>query len=177
MPPLLTSSLTLLPHTAEHLRALCEGAASYTRCSGRPLADGLADFTAAASPEWLARLQSATGEDPWTWGFALVLTTEDRVIGMCGFKGPPAAGGTVEIAYGIAPGYQGRGYATEAAEAAQALVAYAIESGRVRIVRAHTLPQPNASTRVLQKCGFTCIGEVLDPEDGLVWRWELNPEK
>ena len=29
-----------------------------------------------------------------------------------------------------------------------------------------------ASTRVLTKCGFSRIGEVIDPDDGLVWRWE-----
>jgi hypothetical protein len=26
---------------------------------------------------------------------------------------------------------------------------------------------------VLTKCGFTLIGDVIDPEDGLVRRWEL----
>jgi len=25
---------------------------------------------------------------------------------------------------------------------------------------------------VLEKCGFTHVGEVVDPEDGLVWRFE-----
>ena len=75
----------------------------------------------------------------------------------------------MEIAYGIAPEHQGKGYATEAAEA---LTAYAFGSGQVRVVRAHTLPESNASGRVLTKCGFRNIGEVIDPEDGLVWRWE-----
>jgi hypothetical protein len=28
--------------------------------------------------------------------------------------------------------------------------------------------------RVLGKLGFICIGEVLDPEDGLVVRWEIQ---
>jgi hypothetical protein len=28
--------------------------------------------------------------------------------------------------------------------------------------------------RVLTKLGFTCIGEVLDPEDGVVVRWEIR---
>jgi [ribosomal protein S5]-alanine N-acetyltransferase len=90
-------------------------------------------------------------------------------IGKCGFKGPPAADGVVEIAYGVDPDQQGKGYATEAAEA---LVIYAFGDSRVRTVRAHTLPEGNASTRVLTKCGFRYIGEVIDPEDGLVWRWE-----
>ena len=92
-------------------------------------------------------------------------------VGRCGFKGPPAADGIVEIAYGIDPDHQGKGYATEAAEA---LVIFAFVSERVRVVRAHTLPEPNASTRVLTKCGFRYVGEVIDPEDGLVWRWEKS---
>ena len=100
----------------------------------------------------------------------MVLNTADYlVIGSCGFKGPPDSDGIVEIAYAIAPGYCGRGFATEVA---RALVAYALDDGCVRTVRAHTLPESNASTRVLAKCGFRRIGEVTDPEDGLVWRWE-----
>ncbi len=94
---------------------------------------------------------------------------DNVIIGFGGYKGPPDADGMVEIAYGVVPAYEGRGYATEAA---QALVTYAFGSGRVRAVRAHMLPEANASTNVLRKCGFACLGEVIDPEDGLVWRWE-----
>src|SRR5262245_28136879 len=85
------------------------------------------------SADWLAQL-----DDPnvgvWTLGFAIV--HQDVEIGTCGFKGPPDGDGIVEIAYGLSPDYQGRGYATEAAEA---LVGFAFGDERVRIVRAHTL--------------------------------------
>jgi RimJ/RimL family protein N-acetyltransferase len=124
------------------------------------------------TPVWLERARSATVSDPWIHGFAMVHRESGATIGSCGYKGPPDEEAVVEIAYGVHPDYQGRGYATEAA---QALVGYAFESGRVRVVRAHTLPEENASTRVLTKCRFTCLGEVIDPEDGLVWRWELRP--
>jgi RimJ/RimL family protein N-acetyltransferase len=77
----------------------------------------------------------------------------------------------VEIAYGVSPEYRGKGYATKAA---QSLTDYAFNSGKVRVIRAHTLPEQNASTRVLAKCGFRRIGEVIDPEDGLVWCWEKD---
>jgi hypothetical protein len=43
----------------------------------------------------------------------------------------------------------------------------------VKLVRAHTLRTPNASTKVLKKCGFEFVGEVFEPDDGLVWRWHL----
>ena len=51
-----------------------------------------------------------------------------------------------------------------------------VKSDKVSIVRAHTLPERNASCRVLTKCGFKLIGEVNDPEDGPVWRWEKEKE-
>ena len=131
---------------------------------------------AEVSPDWLERLRASTSPDPWTCGFAIVHRASDTVVGSCGYKSPPGPGGFVEIAYSIDPAHQDRGYATEAATA---LVSYAFADSRVQIVCAHTLPQPNASTRVLAKCGLKYVGEVVDPEDGLVWRWEIrkNPNE
>jgi RimJ/RimL family protein N-acetyltransferase len=123
------------------------------------------------SADWVARVRAATSADPWICGFVMVHRASGAAIGNCGYKSPPGPDGAVEIAYGVDPDHQGLGYATEAA---QAMVAYAFASGRVRIVRAHTRPQPNASTRVLAKCGFEQVGEVVDPDDGLVWRWEIQ---
>ena len=57
-----------------------------------------------------------------------------------------------------------------------ALVDFAFESGAVRIVRAHTLEPSGASARVLDRCGFQSTGSVIDPEDGVVWRWEKMPD-
>jgi ribosomal-protein-alanine N-acetyltransferase len=126
---------------------------------------------AEVSPEWLTKVKASTAADPWTHGFAMVHRASGAPIGSCGYKGPPDQEGVVEIAYGVDAAHQGRGYATEAA---RALVAYAFGSGQVMRVRAHTKPAENASTRVLTKCGFERVGEVVDPEDGLVWRWELR---
>ena len=123
------------------------------------------------SPEWLARVEASTSPDPWLHGFSLVSRATEDAVGSCGYKGPPDSDGIVEIAYSIHPSYQGRGYATEAA---RGLSAFAFRTGQVRAVRAHTRPEENASTRVLAKCGFEHVGEVMDPEDGLVWRWELQ---
>ncbi len=166
-------NLRLIPHAPKHLRALIEGVEFYEQSFGFRPANGLRELVVSGevSPEDLARLQTATGSDPWTHGFALLHEADRTVIGMGGFKGPPDADGMVEIAYGIAPEYQGKGYATEAA---QALVDYAFASGQVHVARAHTLPTRNASTRVLTKCGFEKVGEIMDPEDGLVWRWEKH---
>jgi RimJ/RimL family protein N-acetyltransferase len=112
------------------------------------------------------KIKAATTVDYWRDGFTILLLEESLIIGLCGYKGPPKDG-VVEVAYGVAPAYGGKGYATEAAEA---LTAHAFAAG-VKTVLAHTLPELNASGRVLTKCGFECMGEVIDPEDGLVWRW------
>ena len=143
--------------------------------------EALAGFTATAglreffvsgdvSPEWLARLQASVDADPWRHGFLVVEREHQAAIGTAGFKGPPDADGMVEIAYGIVPSFEGRGYATEAA---MALVRFARDTTAVRLIRAHTLPEANASTRVLTKCGFRHTDDVIDPDDGPVWRWEL----
>jgi ribosomal-protein-alanine N-acetyltransferase len=169
-----TEQLELVPHAPWHLRALMDGREEYTRSFGVPPADGLREFffQGEVSAEWLAALEKATELEPWTHGYALVHPEERLVVGVASYKGPPDADGAVEIAYGVAPGYQGRGFATEAA---RALTEHALRSGEVSHVLAHTLPEPNASTRVLAKCGFAFVGEVVDPEDGPVWRWELRP--
>jgi ribosomal-protein-alanine N-acetyltransferase len=132
-----------------------------------------AEDRAQVSRDWLARLDASTESDPWVHGFRVVHGDSGTVVGTCGFKGPPVDG-VVEIAYGIAPDHEGRGFATEAA---QALVDYAFGYGEVRVVRAHTLPDGDASKRVLAKCGFRYVGEVIDPEDGLVWRFETSPRR
>jgi RimJ/RimL family protein N-acetyltransferase len=55
------------------------------------------------------------------------------------------------------------------------LTAFALDADDVRTVIAHTLPEENASARVLRKSGFEWVGDVVDPEDGPVWRWEFRP--
>jgi [ribosomal protein S5]-alanine N-acetyltransferase len=101
---------------------------------------------------------------PWS-GY---LVQENGVyIGACGFKTPPDDG-AVEIAYFTFPEHEGRGVATQVA---RLLVDLAFRNG-VRLVRAQTLPAQNASTAILTKLGFSKMGTVSHPEDGLVWEWQ-----
>ena len=123
---------------------------------------------AEVSPEWLARMR-ASSPSPWTHGFAIVERASGAIVGSCGFKGPPDDDGVAEIAYGIDEEHRGRGYAKEAAAA---LVKFALSAG-TRAARAHTQPENGPSASVLTSCGFVALGDVMDPEDGLVRRWEL----
>ena len=147
--------MRLIPRTREEVRATIAALSPEVRTQ--------------VSSEWLVLLESSSEQDPWIHGFCCV--NDDGVhVGLGSFKGPPVDG-IVEIAYAVAPKYQGKGYATDAA---RALAAHAFESGEVRTVRGHTLPDGAASQRVLIKSGFRKVGEVVVPDDGLVWRFELH---
>jgi RimJ/RimL family protein N-acetyltransferase len=45
-------------------------------------------------------------------------------------------------------------------------------AGGVERVSAQTAPEPNASTRILEKLRFTRAGEAVDEEIGRAWVWE-----
>jgi len=149
-----TARLLLVPADPEELRMKYDGP------DGAP---------AELSPKWIEKLRVARAPDPWEFGYFVLLAESRETIGRVSFKGAPGPDGVVEIAYGIDEVFRRRGYATESAGA---LVAFAFADSRVRLVCAHTLPGAAASGRVLAKCGFTRVGDVVDPEDGLVWRFE-----
>jgi ribosomal-protein-alanine N-acetyltransferase len=132
---------------------------------------------ASVSPDWegfpeaLPILRDNLARDPGCpWGTTLfVLTSPRTLIGMGGFKGPPKEG-VVEIGYAVAPAFQGRGLATEAA---RQLVHRAFTDRRVTAVDAHTLSHPNASVRVLEKLGMQRMdAHSFDNQE--VWHWRLR---
>jgi ribosomal-protein-alanine N-acetyltransferase len=125
---------------------------------------GWVTFTEALQPTRDAL--AAPGADP-RWGTRFFVTEEPpELVGWGGFKGPPRDG-VVELGYEIAEARQGRGLAT------LAMVAEAFADEGLAAVIAHTLPESNASNRVLEKAGFRFDGEAQ--EDGeTVWRFRLD---
>jgi RimJ/RimL family protein N-acetyltransferase len=119
------------------------------------------------SPAWLEQLKSSE-PSPWTHGFGVIERASGVTVGSCAYRGAPDPAGCVEIAYEIHPEYRGHGFAREAASA---LVRFAYSAGATRVC-AHTLQTESPSTSVLTSCGFCRVGDVVDPEDGPVWRWE-----
>ncbi len=116
--------------------------------------------------EWAGALIRTEGcKPPWCFYFVRL---DELPVGVGLFKGSPA-GGIVEIAYLVFISARGRGVATAIV---RELVSIAREHGVVRVV-AHTLPENSPSTRVLEANGFTGPAEIVDPEDGSVWRWHL----
>jgi RimJ/RimL family protein N-acetyltransferase len=162
-------SIRLLPIDDPLARALDRSAGEFESRYRASLGKCL-DLTRPAVAQTLALQAKVPREAPWL-GYLAVDAAAGEVVGTCAFKAAPDGDGRVEIAYFTFPEFEGRGYASAMA---RALVRLAGESGAAPQVIAHTLPERNASTRVLEKCGFALLGEVHDPEDGRVWRWVLR---
>jgi [ribosomal protein S5]-alanine N-acetyltransferase len=150
------------PLTRDRAEALLEGNDAFTRRYGY-----------LAFPEALPATVQALrdGMDPDWFGYLIIDPTTITVIGLGGFTGPPTDG-SVEIGYSIAPAHRGRGHATEAA---RRWLDIATARG-VTLVCAHTLAEENPSTAVLRRLGFRRTAELIDPEVGAVWRWEVTPD-
>jgi RimJ/RimL family protein N-acetyltransferase len=168
-----SDQIELRPHTLDDVRALHASAEAYERRAGLRIAEGVRQFITGpeVSEAFNARLAAGRENDEWRDGFGIIQVADNLLVGLCSYNGAPDSDGAVEISYGIAPDFNGRGYATAAAAM---LVARAWAEASVRVIRAHTLPEHNASTKVLERCGFKHVGEITDPVDGLIWRWELR---
>ncbi|QHT70792.1 GNAT family N-acetyltransferase [Rhodocytophaga rosea] len=105
---------------------------------------------------------------PWIAYF--VSDDTNAIIGGGGYKGKPNDN-QVEISYGTFKNYQGRGVGTEIC---RRLVELALQTDPLVKITARTLPDNYASITILKRNGFTCLGTVLDPEDGDVLEWEYN---
>ena len=110
--------------------------------------------------------QRAGSFAPWV-GYLAV--ENEAVVGTCAFRSPPR-NGEVEIAYFTFPDFEGRGLATKMA---RHLIEIAQAAAPDITIFAFTLPEKNASNRILQKLGFGFAGETRDEDDRVVWRWEL----
>lgn len=151
--------------TLEQAEALLVSNDEFEARFGMAVAPGFLDYPEVLEP---TRQALAAEMPPEWWSHLIIDTMTHTVVGFGGYKGPPEHG-EVEIGYSIAPDFQRRGHATAAA---RLLVEHARVAG-CGLVSAHTLPEPNASTRVLQRCGFARGADFEDPELGPVWRWEL----
>ena len=87
----------------------------------------------------------------WDWyAIWMIEKTDGTHIGDLCFKGL-RENGVAEIGYGILEEHQGRGYATEAVQAA---CRWAFRHAEVKSLEAETETENAASQRVLEKCGF-----------------------
>jgi RimJ/RimL family protein N-acetyltransferase len=104
---------------------------------------------------------------PW---ISYIAKDKGNYVGICSFKGKPI-NNKVEIAYCTNPKYENNGYATEMCKE---LINIVHNECKKIIITARTLPEINASAKVLKKNGFVNNGIIIDPDDGEVFEWILN---
>ena len=136
-----TKRLNIYPASDEQMEALiAEERTPELKAAYREMLDGCL-----AHPEarlwyviWIIALNDAAG----------------TAVGNLSFKGLDEDG-AVELGYGTNPGFEGRGYMTEAVSA---VVQWAEMQPCVRRIEAEARSGNAASVRVLEKCGFRKTG-------------------
>jgi RimJ/RimL family protein N-acetyltransferase len=158
----------LIPIDGAVVNALASGAAAFESSYDASVEGDLehACELVRQNVEWMAANPRSA---PWGAYLAAAASSRD-VVAVGAFVHAPTAQGEVEIAYGTFPRFEGRGLGTATAAA---LVAVARRQLEVRRVIAHTAPERNGSTRILEKLGFVHEGDATDKDIGLCWRWAL----
>ena len=138
-----------MPLTAQ---ALVEGDAAFTDRLGTPVASGWFVFQEAR----VVLVATASRGEADERGLHVFFDDDGALVGNGGGRGLPST---------ASPSSGTRSHLK--------LVSRARVAG-LRTVVAHTLAEDSASTAVLRRCDFTRAREFRDPEDGLVWRWQLD---
>jgi RimJ/RimL family protein N-acetyltransferase len=105
-------------------------------------------------------------EPPWV---SYIAADDRRAVGGGAFVGAPRYG-IVEIAYFTLPEFRQQGYALRTATQ---LIAIARRTAPDIVLKALTLPEPNPSTKILERLGFKVVGLAHDADAGQVWEWQL----
>jgi [ribosomal protein S5]-alanine N-acetyltransferase len=156
--------VTLVRADLHLMDAALAGDDALAQALGHGVVPGWVTFTGALGPT-----RDAIAADPGrsAWGTRFFVAGDPpELVGWGGFKGPPRDG-VVELGYEIAESRWGRGLATAAT---RAMLAEAFADEEVMLVIAHTLPERNASNRVLEKAGFVYDGEAREGGE-VVWRF------
>jgi len=130
------------------------------------------DDAAIAPPDVLAMLAdlAASIEPHFAPAAWWMFDDAGESVGLCSITRQPSQG-EVDIGYGIAPKFHGRGIATRAVAE---IVRWARSDPRVVRLTAQTSIHNVASQRVLQRNGFAVVGTKTDAEDGELSCWALT---
>jgi [ribosomal protein S5]-alanine N-acetyltransferase len=167
-----TARLELFPLTADAIDALLQGE------SGRLGSLTGATFpTPVAPPPYMAeslpvvrdRLRSGEQDTEW-WNWLIVRQDNREAVGSVAFGGRPDAGGAVLIGYAMYPGWEGKGYATEAV---RAMVDWAFAQPGVKFVRALAPVWNTPAVHVAEKVGMRPVASDEDDEIGEVLVYEV----
>lgn len=105
-------------------------------------------------------------EDPSNnrWLFRRIRLREDEAeIGLTSFHGPPDDRGMIEIGFEISESHRNQGFGTEAV---RLMFSWAARQPEVKILRYTVSAENLPSMRVIEKLGFSHVGQQIDEQDG-----------
>lgn len=158
---------------ARPVRLVAAASETFAWLQGRaaPPAPGLALAPDFADPEDLQILEALASRVrdescPGAW----LMQVGSVAVGLISYKQSPASCRDVEIGYGVAPAWRGRGVARRAVSE---LIRMAREDSRLHGLEAQTLESNLASQRVLQRNGFKRVARRREPESEALEIWRL----
>ena len=105
-------------------------------------------------------------------GLVLAISKSDNeIIGSAGFHDFPNEVGMIEIGFGIVPEKQNQGFGKELLLGMWEMICKRTD---VKVLRYTVSPENGPSIHIINKMGFTKIGEQMDPEDGLELIFEMS---
>lgn len=161
-----TPRLVLSCLSPAQLTCLLEDPAALERAVGFPVTrEGLTPIVQRAIRMKLDKMARAVEQDyPWFSYWLIYIREAHFGAGLIGFKGIPPHPADVEIGYGIDPAFQNHGYMTEAL---RALTRWAFSDPRCTGIYAPVHITNPASSKVLEKAGFT---HIWTSEEIVFWR-------
>jgi len=165
-----TKRLQLIPLSFEHLQHCLQNFQLVETALNLELSDfQLGEPVRKAIEMKLQKMAIDPNNLAWYTYWLIVLRSENRNIGLIGFKGAPNAKHEVEIGYGLQGSYQGNGYMTEAAAC---LVNWALDQVPGLTVVAETNKSNLASQSVLKRLEF----KPYDESELTIW-WRFQAQK
>jgi len=159
------------------------------RCQPLSLAD-YSDFEAGIEPKWegftnphkhlvegpspLAFRIPKVKQEPSFAEIGLILAiskSDNEVVGSAGFHDFPDEKGMIEIGFGLVPEKQNQGFGMELLLGMWGMIC---KRSDVKILRYTVAPDNEPSMHIINKLGFTKVGEQMDPEDGLELIFEMT---
>ena len=125
------------------------------------------------------RLELRLIPHPTQWQFReIFLSSSNEKVGEINFHRSPAGDeftpeGTVEVGVEIAEMYQRNGFASEAL---MAMWLWATEHEEIKVLRYTVSASNHPSMRIIQKFGFTHVGQQIDDEDGPEEIFEMSAD-
>ncbi|MFT5301092.1 MAG: ribosomal-protein-alanine N-acetyltransferase [Mariniblastus sp.] len=169
-----TNRLTLIPHSAELLRAEIGDHVELARLLATNVSTAWPpESTVDALPFFLDHVESSSHRVGWSGWYAVTKPSEQAassLVGGGGFMGSPNEG-SVQIGYSVITEHQGAGYATEIVGG---LIEWAFGHSDCSLAVAETEWKNPQSVRVLVKNGFVQTGAVSETGGS---RFELSAQQ